>query len=424
MAAAGAGKRYWVVSVPKDAAPNKNPFGLVQEKAAAVSKDLTTNFRFEVPDLRIGTLDALLSLSDDLVKTDTQCETVVHKIAKQLFDLSSQGRPGDDVGAAEGGGAGGAAAAAPRAGDADIDQLAVNNVSVDTYLTHFNWDEAKFPPRNQLKEIVEQVVGLIGKIDDEFKTKYSHFNEARSKLEAIRRKNMGNLMVRDLTDLLVGQEAAFTESESLTTLLVVVPKYMYRDWETNYETMDLKEGDGPLQLIVPRSSRLLYEDQEHGLWTVTVFKRAADEFKVRARKRRFNVRDFKPDAEESRQGKENKKKMEEEARRQWTSLVRWCKTNFSEAFIAWTHVKAVRVFVESVLRYGLPANFQAVLMLPNKKYEQKVRLILDELFDNLAGGSTIYGQQEEEGAAGANMGASGGAQSYAYVSLEVNLEFR
>lgn len=31
-------------------------------------------------------------------------------------------------------------------------------------------------------------------------------------------------------------------------------------------------------------------------------------------------------------------------------LLRWLKVNFSEAFIAWVHVKALRVFVESVLR--------------------------------------------------------------------------
>lgn len=31
-------------------------------------------------------------------------------------------------------------------------------------------------------------------------------------------------------------------------------------------------------------------------------------------------------------------------------LVRWLKVNFSECFCAWVHVKALRVFVESVLR--------------------------------------------------------------------------
>jgi len=31
-------------------------------------------------------------------------------------------------------------------------------------------------------------------------------------------------------------------------------------------------------------------------------------------------------------------------------LVKWLKVQFSEAFAAWIHVKALRVFVESVLR--------------------------------------------------------------------------
>ena len=48
-------------------------------------------------------------------------------------------------------------------------------------------------------------------------------------------------------------------------------------------------------------------------------------------------------------------------------LIRWLKVNFGETFVAWIHVKALRVFVESVLRYGLPVNFLAVVIQPNKK---------------------------------------------------------
>lgn len=57
--------------------------------------------------------------------------------------------------------------------------------------------------------------------------------------------------------------------------------------------------------------------------------------------------------------------------------------NFSEAFIAWIHVKALRVFVESVLRYGLPVNFQAMLLQPNKKTLKKLREVLHELYKHL-----------------------------------------
>ncbi len=45
------------------------------------------------------------------------------------------------------------------------------------------------------------------------------------------------------------------------------------------------------------------------------------------------------------------------------NLIRWCKVNFGEVFQSWIHLKAIRAFVESVLRYGLPTNFQAMLLL-------------------------------------------------------------
>jgi V-type H+-transporting ATPase subunit C len=46
-------------------------------------------FKFEVPSLTVGTLDTLMTLSDDLVKTDTIVEQTVRKIEKttaELFD--------------------------------------------------------------------------------------------------------------------------------------------------------------------------------------------------------------------------------------------------------------------------------------------------------------------------------------------------
>ena len=40
----------------------------------------------------------------------------------------------------------------------------------------------------------------------------------------------------------------------------------------------------------------------------------------------------------------------------------WLKVNFAVAFTAWIHIKALRTFIESVLRYGLPVNFQAAIV--------------------------------------------------------------
>lgn len=45
-----------------------------------------------------------------------------------------------------------------------------------------------------------------------------------------------------------------------------------------------------------------------------------------------------------------------------SDLLRLSRTNFSEAYQLLVHLKAVRVFVESVLRYGLPAEYSGVVV--------------------------------------------------------------
>jgi hypothetical protein len=51
-------------------------------------------------------------------------------------------------------------------------------------------------------------------------------------------------------------------------------------------------------MIVPRSSQLIIQDQEYGLFTVTLFKKVIEEFKLHAREKKFIVRDFTYNEEE------------------------------------------------------------------------------------------------------------------------------
>lgn len=75
----------------------------------------------------------------------------------------------------------------------------------------------------------------------------------------------------------------------------------------------------------------------------------------------------------------------QEKQRQYAPLVRWLKINFGEIFSAYIHVKALRVFVESVLRFGLPVNFQAAIMEPHKGAPKKLRTELNKLYGHLDG---------------------------------------
>lgn len=51
-----------------------------------------------------------------------------------------------------------------------------------------------------------------------------------------------------------------------------------------------------------------------------------------------------------------------------------------QAFSAWIHTCAVRLFTESILRYGLPPQFLGVLMKPSAKAQAKLRKSLASVF--------------------------------------------
>jgi len=167
--------------------------------------------------------------------------------------------------------------------------------------------------------------------------------------------------------------------------------------------------------VLPRSALLIAEDNEYCLYRVILFQKDADNFKNAAREKKFIVRDFKYDPNSS--SKQDKKRLDGEKVQMKKALVRWCKLNFSETFVAWIHLKAIRVFVESVLRYGLPTFFQAMLILPHKGKATKLRKTLTDLYGHLSSKAVYSAKDEEEHMPGSET-------FYPYVSLDINLDFR
>ena len=77
---------YWLVSLPLDQRTSQESAWSRLNDRTALDEDLATNFKFAIPELRVGTLDSLLQLSDDLVRVTSQVETTCNKIKKQLYD--------------------------------------------------------------------------------------------------------------------------------------------------------------------------------------------------------------------------------------------------------------------------------------------------------------------------------------------------
>ncbi|KAL8139850.1 hypothetical protein V2J09_005871, partial [Rumex salicifolius] len=371
--------RYWMVSLPVKTTAS-SLWAKLQESISKQSFD-TPLYRFNVPNLRVGTLDSLLALSDDLLKSNNFVESVTHKIRRQIEELE-------------------------RSSGVEAGALTVDGVPIDSYLTRFVWDEARYPTMSPLREIVDNIHGFVAKVEDDLKVRVAEYNNVRSQLNAINRKQTGSLAVRDLSNLVKPED--IVSSEHLVTLLAVVSKYSQKDWLSSYETLT--------DYVVPRSTKKLHEDNEYALYTVTMFNRVADNFRVKSRERGFQVRDFEysTEAQESRKQELDKLVLDQETMR--SSLLQWCYSSYGEVFSAWMHFCAVRAFTESVLRYGLPPSFLASVLSPSIKSEKKVRAILEGLCDS--GNSGYWKSEDEVGAMG---GLAGETDTHPYVSFTINL---
>nr|XP_057902915.1 V-type proton ATPase subunit C 1-B isoform X1 [Doryrhamphus excisus] len=374
---------FWLISAPGEKTCQQTWDKLMV--ATTRTNNLSTNTKFNIPDLKVGTLDVLVGLSDELAKLDTFVESVVKKVAQYMADVLEDSR------------------------DKVQENLLANGLDLVTYITRFQWDMAKYPIKQSLKNISEIISKQATQIDNDLKARASAYNNLKGNLQNLERKNAGSLLTRSLADI-VKKDDFVLDSEYLVTMLVVVPKTNFADWQKTYETL--------AEMVVPRSTKMLFEDNDSGLFSVTLFRKAVDDFKHKARENKFSVRDFQYNEEEMKADKEEMTRLSTDKKKQfvsrrrprpspppvflqrphliafWSSstqgpLVRWLKVNFSEAFIAWVHIKALRVFVESVLRYGLPVNFQAMLLQPNKKNMKKLREVLYDLYKHLDSSAAI-----------------------------------
>ena len=53
---------------------------------------------------------------------------------------------------------------------------------------------------------------------------------------------------------------------------------------------------------------------------------------------------------------------------------------FGQAFASWVHICVIRLFVESILRYGLPPSFVPGIILPEEKKVKKLKQLLETTF--------------------------------------------
>ncbi|XP_021553437.1 V-type proton ATPase subunit C 2 isoform X1 [Neomonachus schauinslandi] len=400
----GSMSEFWLISAPGD---QENLQALERMNTVTSKSNLSYNTKFSIPDFKVGTLDSLVGLSDELGKLDTFAESLIKKMAQSVVEVmeDAKGKVPENL----------------LANGGLKEKMKYLKIDLPSFVTHFEWDMAKYPAKQPLVSVVDTLAKQLAQIETDLKSRTATYNTLKTNLENLEKKSRGNLFTRTLSNI-VSKEDFVLGSEYLITLLVIVPKPSYTKWQKTYESLS--------DMVVPRSTKLIAEDNEGGLFTVTLFRKVIEDFKTKARENKFTVREFYYDEKEIKREREEMSRLLSDKKQQYQTscvalkkgsstfpdhkvkvtplgnparpaagqtdreresegegegpLLRWLKVNFSEAFIAWIHIKALRVFVESVLRYGLPVNFQAVLLQPHKKSSTKrLREVLNSVFRHL-----------------------------------------
>jgi len=288
----------------------------------------------------VGNIDSLITLSDELRKLDTHVEGTLRKIASQYDELADQRQE-------------------PKK------ELDVKGAPPLTFFIKFKWDEARFSKRKPLPELAHIVQTGITKMDEELRTKTSEYTSIEQKLNQVQQSTQGNLLTRDITKDIAPKREQILETKYLTTVFVVIPSSDIREWQTTYETIN--------EFVVPGSCVTVKEEPDYSLMLVIVMKHAADDFKTKCRAKRFTARKYDPAQTISDEDLTKLKSKHDKVQRH---LIRWASTNYGEAFYMWVHLKCIQVYVESILRFGLPANFQPMLLIPKRNHEQRVERLL------------------------------------------------
>lgn len=375
-------------------------------------------------------------LSDELVRVDSYMESVVRKTERAVAESygASKAAEKEKAVAAARAAAGGASnpaaatkageAAAAKAGDAPPLPFSINGSKTSSYVGRFQWDSESYDSKEPLNDLIYRLLSAAERVDGDLRGFLGVYQEKKSALQALERKRGGNLMVAGLEDVITPKtllaadaEWMSEESEFLQTVAVVVPKASEEAWLACYNTLDAGSVPfGPAGAreatrgspVVPGSARRIAEDKDgYCLYTVVILKKFADSFRAACKEKRFTVRDYSYQPQNAGSSAAAAAGMEVEVAAALSQLRAMSEAKYGEAVSLWMHVKAVRLFVESVLRYGLPPKFAAAcLHIQNKGASNKALAAVQEAWSTLTAGSSNSLLEEAYG--GGAAGSSGG----------------
>jgi len=469
---------------------------------------------FHIPALRVGTLDELMTLGDELPKVDMIGEATAKKIRRTFEELKV------------------------RMEREDL-ELTIDDQDPRDYVETFAWADQRYPSGRKLPELVSMIQSSMHTVDEAMKNLISEYTDSRNKVAALQRKNSGNLMSADINDVLTLDKTGgralkdiFWESEFMKTVAIVVPTNARKSFEESYEALDsgavalfkeskidigllsqgadsaqfslttpadrtlmvelsysagrdfpsiaqlklacaaqhnvpaemlqisfdgdildddtpccndqipagaalgldfssplpVRQVDTKMSPVVPGSAEFLSEDNEgYAMYSVSVLRGAKDSnldsLKRICVEKRWSLREWTPPTYSADGSTDSLKAQLEKAEkanlRHSKSLLKWCPNWFNNVYVAWLHIKSIRVFVESVLRWGVPPNFSAALVeAKNGKDAKKITEALREQYRHLD--AVGCGELAKDSSAAVTAMLAGDGEYHPYVFLNID----
>jgi len=264
-----------------------------------------------------------------------------------------------------------------------------------------------------IQDNLSLLLSIVQKLDEEVRSKTGQFNEAKTARSNVAKKEGAALPTMDLVDLLTPEKVNmrghgnddFIYTEHLTTVCVIVPRGQGKDFESKYESFS--------DMVVPMSAKHFagMDDKDgNALWRVVVFKTGVEGFKKACREKRFVPRDFEYTATGYDDLLKQRAELEEQATVMHNRVKELCQAAWSDVMVAWIHVKAMRVFVECILRFGMPAQFGAYIVSPKSGAQLAARKVIADCLASKVRQAGVSADKMTEAA------AEEGEEYYPYVS--------
>ena len=311
-------------------------------------------------------LDTLFKINDDLIRDEQEIESFLKSLEKQLSDLTSN----------------------PL-------QIKFRGSLLEPKkaITEFQWDEGKYPNRSKtIADIMHKINEKYTETRKTIKAKTDDYNNSVNDLK-LKKKSQNealSLMKQDYRDLVSKSKNEMKTTDYLCTMLCFVPTGSEKTFESKYMTL----ADG---MVVPYSALRIDrgEDEKMQLYRVIVMKHKKDDFRTQCQGQlRITCREYNEEELLNKPVEEKEiEKLANESTQKKHDLERHAESGYSEVFYALLHLKYLRLYVESCLKYTSGDYYSVLVYTPREKEQKLISTMIKTFNDTKEQG--WYGTKEE-----------------------------